>query len=156
MRVWRLAAAAHAALDGEGGRRYGSRWTPRGYLVVYASATLSLAALERLVHTDPDLEPPTLVAIPIDIPSTVSRDAIELADLPVDWRGYPAPESLASFGGRWLESAASAVLSVPSVLIPTERNFLLNPRHADFRRCAGGTPEPFSFDPRLRAVTAQE
>lgn len=151
MRVWRLAAARHAALDGEGGRRYGSRWTPRGYAVVYASATLSLAALERLVHTDPDLEPPALVAIPIDIPSTVSRAVIDVTDLPEDWRDYPAPESLAAFGGRWLELGASAVLSVPSVLIPTERNYLLNPRHADFGRCAGGAPEQFSFDPRLRS-----
>lgn len=151
MRVWRLAAPQFAALDGEGARRYGSRWTPRGYPVVYASATLSLAALERLVHTDTDLEPPALVAIPIDIPSTVSIEAIELADLPADWRDYPAPESLMAFGERWLESAPSAILSLPSVLIPRERNYLLNPLHVDFRKCPAGAPEPFSFDPRLRS-----
>ncbi|HXG70185.1 MAG TPA: RES domain-containing protein [Gemmatimonadaceae bacterium] len=149
MRLWRLAAASHAALDGEGTRRYGSRWTPHGYAVVYASATLSLAALECLVHADPDLQPPSLVAISIDVPSGVVIKAIDRADLPPDWRDYPAPASLAALGARWLESSASAVLSVPSVLIPTERNYLLDPSHAQFRRCSAGSPEPFLFDRRL-------
>jgi RES domain-containing protein len=60
VRVWRIASAVHAAFDGEGARRYGSRWTPRGLPVVFTSATLSLAALERFVHADSDLEPATL------------------------------------------------------------------------------------------------
>ena len=63
MRVWRIASATHAPFDGEGARRHGSRWTPRGIPAVFTSATLSLAALERFVHTDSDLEPTSLVAI---------------------------------------------------------------------------------------------
>ena len=55
------------ALEGEGSRLYGSRWTPRGVPADFASATLSLAALERFVHTDPDLEPADLVAVEIEI-----------------------------------------------------------------------------------------
>lgn len=150
MRLWRLAAARHAALDGEGARRYGGRWTPRGYAVVYASASLSLAALERLVHTDPDLEPADLVAIFIDIKPVIAIEAIEVSELPRDWRDYPAPESLGRIGETWIRSARTAVLSVPSAVIPAERNYLLNPAHADFKRCAHGPPEPFTFDPRLR------
>jgi RES domain-containing protein len=149
MRVWRIAAAARAAVDGEGARRYGSRWTPRGYPVVYASATLSLAALERLVHTDPDLEPPALVAIPIQIPAAVAIETVLASDLPDDWRDYPAPAGLTSIGRRWLDAGATPVLSVPSALIPEERNYVMNPGHADFRRCVVGLPAAFSFDPRL-------
>ena len=108
--------------------------------MVYASSSLSLAALERLVHTDTDLQPPALVAIPIDIPSAVSVARIEPAALPDDWREYPAPEHLAEFGRRWLDAAATAVLSVPSVVIPHERNYLLNPLHPAFRRCSAGAP----------------
>jgi len=150
VRVWRLATAAHAALDGEGARRYGSRWTPRGYAVVYASATLSLAALERLVHTDPDLEPAGLIAIPIDIKPATDIDSIELGELPEDWRDYPPPDSLDTIGERWIRSASSALLSVPSAIVPAERNYLINPSHADARRCSSGPSEPFTFDPRLR------
>ena len=96
MRVWRIARAAHAAFDGEGARRHGSRWTPRGVPAVFTSATLSLAALERFVHTDSDLEPVDLVAISVDIGDNISVDVIDLGELPLDWRSFPAPSALAS------------------------------------------------------------
>lgn len=84
MRVWGIASRAHAAFDGEGARRYGSRWTPRGTPVVFTSATLSLAALERFVHTDPDLEPPDLVAIPADTSDDLGLESVRVNDLPDD------------------------------------------------------------------------
>lgn len=150
MRLWRIASTKHAAFDGEGARLVGSRWTPRGLAVVYASATLSLAALERFVHTEPYLEPPSLVAIPVDVPDTVRTTSIDLGDLSENWRDYPAPDSLQLFGERWAREARTAALSVPSVVIPQERNYVLNPRHPDFARLRIGRAEPFSFDPRMR------
>ena len=149
MRVWRIATAIHQPFDGEGARRHGSRWTPRGRPAVYASATLSLAALDRFVHTDPDLEAPDLVAIAIDVPTIVRMHTIDLNDLPSDWREYPAPDALARIGESWLRESTTAVLAVPSAVIPHERNYVLNPAHRDFARLAIGPSEPFSFDPRL-------
>lgn len=149
MRVWRIASAAHATFDGEGARRYGSRWTPRGIPAVFTSATLSLAALERFVTTDPDLEPVGLATIAVDIETNIAIETVTVADLPADWRTYPAPPALAVIGERWLREAKSAVLSVPSVVIPNERNFILNPTHADFVRLTINPSEPFSFDPRM-------
>jgi RES domain-containing protein len=149
VRVWRIASAAHATFDGEGARRYGSRWTPRGLPAVFTSATLSLAALERYVNTDADLEPVDLVTIAIDIETSIAIETVTLADLPADWRMYPAPTVLATVGERWLRESTSAVLSVPSAVIPTERNFILNPRHADVARLVINPSEPFSFDPRM-------
>ncbi len=127
MRVWRIASAAHSAFDGEGARRYGSRWTPKGFSAVFTSATLSLAALERFVHTDPDLEPVDLVAIAVDIETNIAIESVALDDVPADWRTYPAPPPLALIGERWLRESRTAVLAVPSVVIPHERNFVLNP-----------------------------
>jgi len=150
-RVWRIASALHAAFDGEGARRYGSRWTPRGFPAVFTSATLSLAALERFVHADPDLEPVDLVAVAVDIETNVAIETVAVADLPHDWRRYPAPPALASIGERWLRESRAAVLSVPSVVIPQERNFVLNPSHADIARLTIGPSEQFSFDPRTPA-----
>ena len=149
MTVWRISRKRHVALDGEGARLYGSRWTPRGRRVVFASATLSLAVLERFVHTDPDLEPADLVAVAIEIPDALKVDAIALADLPRKWRDYPAPAGLASIGDRWLQGAATVALSVPSVVIPRERNFIINPAHSAFGQIAVGDPEAFAFDPRM-------
>jgi len=149
VRIWRIASAAHAAFDGEGARRYGSRWTPRGLPAVFTSATLSLAALERFVNTDPDLERVDLVAIAVDIETNIAIDTVTVGDWPPDWRTYPAPPSLAVIGERWLGEAKSAVLSVPSVVIPNERNFILNPPHADFSKLTIHPSEPFSFEPRM-------
>lgn len=151
MRVWRMARAAHAAFDGEGARRYGSRWTPKGRAAIYTSATLSLAALERFVHTDPDLEPPDLVAVAVDVDADIAVHSVAVADLPSTWREYPAPEPLALIGEQWLRESKTAILAVPSVLIPHERNYVLNPEHRDFGRLTIARPEPFSFDPRMWA-----
>jgi len=67
MRAWRIVRQDHgsAAFDGEGAWRFGGRWNSRGTRTVYTSATLSLAALETLVH----LNPPVAfkyVAVPVD------------------------------------------------------------------------------------------
>lgn len=150
MRVWRIASAAHAAFDGEGARRHGSRWTPKGLPAVFTSATLSLAALERFVNTDPDLEPDDLVASAVDIEPSVAVGTVVLADLPPDWRVYPPPPALTEVGERWLRALASVVLSVPSAVIPSEHNFILNPAHPDFAKLTIHPSEPFSFDPRMR------
>ena len=149
MTIWRIASRGQAPLDGEGARLYGSRWTPRGMRAVFASATLSLAALERFIHTDPDLEPADLVAVGIESGPNIRVESVQVEDLPRNWRQYPAPSELASIGEQWLRQARTAALSVPSVVIPRERNFILNPAHADFERLIVGPPEPFAFDPRM-------
>jgi RES domain-containing protein len=147
--VWRLCKRRHAALDGEGARLAGGRWNSRGTAVVYASDSLSLAALELLVHCDPALLPDDLVAIAIGIPDGLAIRRVEAADLPRSWRRHPAPESLARMGDEWAKGRTSAVLSVPSAVVPGERNVLLNPAHPDFRRIRAGRSEKFALDARL-------
>jgi RES domain-containing protein len=149
VRVWRIASAAHAAFDGEGARRHGSRWTPRGIPAVFTSTTLSLAALERFVHTDSDLEPTDLLAIQVEIRDDIVVVDVDVETLPADWRTFPAPPALALIGEQWFRSSRTAVLSVPSVVVPHERNFVLNPTHREFARIVVGRSEPFSFDPRM-------
>jgi RES domain-containing protein len=149
VRVWRITSAAHAAFDGEGTRRYGSRWTPRGLPAIYTSATLSLAALERFVHTDSDIEPRDLVAISVEISDGTAIESVGVETLPADWRTFPPPPTLAAIGDEWFHASRTAILSVPSVVIPNERNFVLNPTHREFAQLSIGPPEPFSFDPRM-------
>jgi RES domain-containing protein len=117
--------------------------------LIYTSATLSLAALEYYVHLDPVDSPADLVAIPADIPDAVARSEIGIDALPPGWRDYPAPDDLADLGTAWVRAHRTAVLVVPSALVPQERNLLLNPAHTDFAQIRRGVPEPFSFDPRM-------
>ena len=149
-RVWRLCRRKHAgAFDGEGARLSGGRWNPPGVPVVYASETISLAALEILVHIDADDAPEDLVVVPVDIPDDVDVAEVTARGLPGDWRSTPAPARLQRLGADWVRAGKTAVLSVPSAVVPQERNYAFNPRHADFARIKRGKPEPFRIDPRL-------
>jgi len=149
VRVWRLCRKRHAAFDGEGARLAGGRWNRRGTPVVYCSATLSLAVLEYFVNLPGGLAPPDLVSIAADVPDALSSESLEAGALPRNWRRYPAPEALAELGTRWVREGKTAVLAVPSVVVPQERNYLLNPAHADFKRVLVGKPDPFSLDLRM-------
>ena len=147
--AWRIVREDHGstAFDGEGAWRFGGRWNSRGTRTVYTSATLSLAALETLVH----LNPPVAfkyVAIPIEFDEALV-ETFATSDLPTDWNEEPPPPSTAEIGDRWVKESRSAVLELPSVIIPAEPNYLLNPAHSDFKRIRIGKPTPFSFDPRL-------
>lgn len=149
--AWRIVKSKHAqqAFDGEGALRFGGRWNSPGTRVVYCSRTLALAALESLVH----LNPPVVfryLAIPLDFDDELLETTCA-ADLPDDWRERPPPRSAAEWGDRWVKEARSPALEIPSVIIPSESNLLLNPAHPDFRKIRIGTPQEFAFDPPLIA-----
>jgi hypothetical protein len=108
VRVWRLCKIKHIAFDGEGARRAGGRWNRRGTPVVYTSQSLSLAALELLVHCEIALAPEDLVAVPAEVPDAIAREELSAADLPRDWRVHPAPEGLARLGTDWIRRGKTA------------------------------------------------
>ncbi|MEN9674247.1 MAG: hypothetical protein RIS76_143 [Verrucomicrobiota bacterium] len=146
--AWRIVKERHVAtaFSGEGAARSGGRWNPRGVAVVYVSSTRSLAALESLVY----LNPPVLfryVAIRVQF-EEVLVETLASRDLPLDWRLQPPPPSTRSLGQAWVREARTAVLAVPSVIIPGEHNYLLNPAHPDFVEIRTDTSEPFTFDSR--------
>ena len=149
--AWRIVKRklAGRAFDGEGARLYGGRWNHPGTAIVYCSATLSLAALEYFVHVEPELAPPSLVAVAADLPPGLEIETLEIEALPSTWRSYPAPERLRDLGTGWVRSKRTAVLQVPSSVVPHEMNVLLNPAHPDFAKLRLHAPEPFAFDPRM-------
>ncbi len=151
IRCWRITKRAyvHEALSGEGARLYGGRWNPRGVAMVYAASSQALAILEWLVHLDIELAPPDMVTIPIDIPDGLSMEVLTPERLPDDWRRYPPPQSLATIGAAWAAAGSTAVLAVPSVIVPEELNYLINPAHKDVAQLAAGEPREVTLDPRL-------
>ena len=147
--AWRMVREARAAeaFTGEGARQFGGRWNSPGVAVVYASEHQSLAALETLVHLQPrgSLR---FVVIAVEF----AEDLIEQLPatlLPAHWRGEPPGAATMEIGDAWVRAARTPVFAVPSVIVPQERNYLLNPLHADFRRITVREPLEFTFDPRL-------
>lgn len=147
--VWRMVTDrfAETAFSGEGARRYGGRWDRKGTPVVYTAASQSLAMLEMLVQDDPLLA--RYAVIPATIPQEVSIEIVAIEQLPDDWRNGQAPRFLQDIGMRWIAENSSAVLAVPSAVIPAEKNYLLNPLHRDFSRIVIGNPEQIITDGRL-------
>jgi RES domain-containing protein len=98
-----------------------------------------------LVHLEVDIEdlPDDYVSVEIEIPEKVKperfNDTIDTHNIK-QTRGY---------GDMWLTSARTALLSVPSVVIPKERNLCISPNHPDFKTIRTVEVEPFQFDPRL-------
>ena len=150
IRAWRLVKARHAkdAFSGEGARLYGGRWNEKGTAVVHAADSLALAALEQFVHLAPAHAAIAFVAFPVDIPEELT-EARDEASLPRVWRGEPPPAETQALGSEWAQRRETAALRVPSVLVPVEHNYLLNPAHVAFDRIRIGAPRPFSFDARM-------
>jgi RES domain-containing protein len=147
--AWRIVKAKHAAtaFSGDGAAKTGGRWNSRGVRVVYASSTKSLAALETLVHLNPPV-PFNYVVFRLQFDDALVEKA-PLNRLPDDWRVEPPPPSTKAIGDAWVRQMRSAVLALPSVIVPGELNYLLNPAHLAFKKISIGKPERFAFDPRL-------
>jgi RES domain-containing protein len=107
--------------------------------------------MEVFVHLAGGIAPASHVLVRIEIPDDIAAAAEDVTPLPLDWQRIPAPASTRDIGTRWAGSGSSVLLRVPSVVIPTERNFLINPQHPEFVRITAAVDSTFTFDPRMIA-----
>jgi RES domain-containing protein len=147
--AWRLTKTKllPGAWDGQGAKKSGGRWNSVGIAVVYTSSTLSLALVEVLVHLPSGILP-AYSAVRVDFDESMVT-AVHPAELPANWRDHPPPPETRAIGDFWVAEASSLVLRVPSVVVPNEFNYVLNPSHPAFADVGIGDPIPFPFDPRL-------
>jgi RES domain-containing protein len=150
--VWRLCAATYGdtAYSGEGAELFGGRWSPPGIRVAYCSESRALALVEVLANADEQdrLFARKWVVVSAEIPADLIERPLHF---PAGWRNYPHPRETHAVGSDWARSKRSAALRVPSAMVAGEFNYLLNPAHPQFSRVRIGRPEPFTFDPRLKA-----
>ena len=142
MRVFRVARAAYPDLDGKGTAIRGARWNSPNTPIVYTSSCGALAALEYLVHVK---------ETPNDIPEDLLLLTIQVSDkLRIEHAAWmPDIRTSRRYGDLWVKSKRSPVLAVPSVVVPRQINYLLNPAHADMPGITVGHAEPFVLDVRL-------
>jgi RES domain-containing protein len=136
-----------SAFTGEGARLHGGRWNSPGVPVVYASATRSLALLEVLAGVGSMRPLVHYVLIPVTFDDALI-EVLSPGVLPADWRQSPPPTGTRGIGGGWVAGQTSAVLEVPSVLVPQEANYLINPVHPDAKHLVVGEPEMVAVDGR--------
>lgn len=146
--LYRLSSARYPANSGTGAALYGGRWNRVGTEVIYAAQTASLAALEVLVHYS--ALPKDHALTEIQVPDALTILQWEEDALPPGWKSEVPTTATQDLGEMWVREGRSAVLSVPSSIIPRERNFIINPAHPDFREIRFRPSLPFQFDPRLK------
>lgn len=142
------------AFSGQGAKDWGGRWNSRGVAVVYTAANRSLSILEVLVHVKggagmgrATISAPFYVyAVSFD--ESVLEE-LTVASLPAGWNSEPPTAASQSLGDTWVLAARSPVLAVPSVIVPEDRNYVLNPSHPRFPEIKIGPPVVCSVDPRL-------
>jgi RES domain-containing protein len=156
MLVYRIATSTHVNdLSGEGARLHGGRWNHRGTAIIYTSASRSLATVELLVHVSLSFAPTDLTMATIEVPDEPAPEVVDVAALPPNWRGFPAPPELADLGTSWARSGRSLLLRVPSAVVEHEYNILINPAHPDIARIALAGVEDFRLDQRLARTKRQ-
>ncbi|MCP3874868.1 MAG: RES family NAD+ phosphorylase [Desulfobacteraceae bacterium] len=150
--AWRITQTVHAddAFSGLGAWLEGARWNDKGVYMVYTAETISLAALEMIVHLPEDaLLYNVYVRIPVVFDSK-QVIALKPSELPSDWKLSPPPESTQKIGSDWAKAKKSLALKVPSSVIPDEFNYLINPLHPDATTLKIGKAETFYFDTRIK------
>ncbi len=147
--VWRIASPRHArtAFTGDGARLYGGRWNPKGVPMVYTAESRALAMVEMLVQDDPLAA--RYVVIPAILPEGLRIEQVDPRKLPADWRSPRRLEFTRAIGAAWAASRRTVVLAVPSAVVPGDTNYMLNPRHPEFRRVRTGKPSLLVTDVRL-------
>ena len=139
------------AFHGKGSLKTSGRWHHKGTQVAYASEHPGVAVLEKLVWLGSYemARESSYVLLPLHLDPEEHLEPLDASDLPDDWDPFPHPETTRDLGTQWFKEERSAVLAIPSAVLPVAKNYLINPFHPDFHELERGEPVPFSWDARL-------
>jgi len=146
--VWRI--SNYLELSGQGGLRAAARWHNAGAPIVYTASSPASALVEMLVHLelgDVDHLPDSFLLLMIEIPDSIAIIDLDEKMLSAKWRMME--EETRSAGDAWLQESNSAVMSVPSAIVPHTKNYLINPSHPDAKKIKIRSYGHYPFDSRL-------
>lgn len=149
MEVYRIASEKYASQLIPSGAQ--NRWNKKGEYVLYTGSSISLSTLELIVHRNFIKPEITYNVMVISIPDDENfRKTINPEELPENWRKFEAYSRLQKIGSDWYNSKETLILKVPSAIIPSEFNFIINTEHQNFKNnvLLVGT-ENYFWDERL-------
>jgi RES domain-containing protein len=154
MRVYRIERKKYleTTLLGIGAAKTeGYRWNSPNTYLVYTAESRALATLEVFVHLDLSEDLPTdRMYVEIEIPEEVEIMEIPIASLPPNWDARPPILETQIIGDDFVSGNQAAVLKVPSAIVPSEFNYLLNPNHPDSKKIKVISVKHVVFDERMR------
>lgn len=150
MEVYHIGSTKYAAqLSGEGAKLHGGRWNSIGIPCIYTSESIALCVLEYAANVMVGQMPPLLSVTVYTIPDKSWRE-FSLTDLPENWQEVPAPYETKVFGSQLLNEAKYLALKLPSAVISSEHNYILNTLHPDFKKIKIKEILLFNFDSRIK------
>ncbi|MHC1777822.1 MAG: RES family NAD+ phosphorylase [Lentimicrobium sp.] len=150
MKVFRLSRSKFAGdLSGKGAEIASGRWNSKGTAMLYTSQSVALCTVELAVHTPLGNIPSDYTLITIEIPESIKAAELSEGELPPDWKTLPHANSTQLMGDEFVRSGKNALLKVPSVVVPGEYNFLINPSNPDSKGICIESTEAFEFNSRL-------
>lgn len=148
MIIYRFATGSYKDdISGTGAKIYGGRWNSPGTAVLYTAENISLALLEILVRTGRKNIPLSYSLLKLLLPDTLKIITIPESKLKRSWEDDPAYTQW--MGDELLKAAEALLLKVPSAIVPEENNYLVNPKHPDFKKVKIISSTVFDLDKRL-------
>ncbi len=148
MFVYRICLAKYATVLKASCRA--ARWNSNDIEIIYTSSTRALACLENIVHRSQKGLNQSFKILTIEIPDSIVADSASIDELPDNWREYWNMHITRNLGDNWAEKGQSVLLKVPSSIIADEHNYLINPKHKDFKKIKLAKVDDFVFDDRIK------
>lgn len=154
--VWRIGSdtSTYEAddLSGAGAKKSGARWNDVGLAVTYCASNISLACLETVVHLNAGGLPFNRYLVAVEIPDDIfaAAQVHTPSSIKLGWEAQPAGLVSIQLGSDWIRSKASALLIVPSAIVPEESNILINPEHPSAAKITAKKVRRWLYDPRIR------
>jgi len=149
MIVYRLSRQAFINdISGYGAEKTGGRWNSKGIPVLYTAASRALAVVEIAVHVPIGIIPINYFLATINVPENDILK-IDVSDLPQNWNTNPFVKETQAIGNDFIRKNEHLVLQVPSASVGGDHNYLVNPRHPEFKKVKIKSIDPFVFDVRL-------
>jgi RES domain-containing protein len=150
MELYRIAQEKYADdLSGNGARLFGGRWNSEGNYALYTSSTRALALLETLAHTPAKLLQTKVYRLVTLQVSEVLIQGLDSKKLPAGWDAIEIRPFTQKTGDQFLLAKKNLLLAVPSVLLPEELNYVINPLHTDFKKVKIVNQRRIHFDKRV-------
>lgn len=150
MHVYRLSRKKYAnAFSGLSASGFANRWNSKGTEIIYTSESRALALAEVVVHLSLAYLPSDFIMLEILIPEKVKISEINSNILPKNWNSFPHLTSTQFIGDQFIRESKYGVVKIPSAVVKGDFNFLINPRHPDFKKINITNQERFAVDQRL-------
>lgn len=156
MILWRIAAETRQYraddLSGAGAAKSPGRWNDAGQPALYSAPAIAMAVLETSAHVDDSGLPLNRYLVRIDVPDDVwaAREVMDVSKLEISWAAIPAGRVSVRAGADWLRRMTTAILEVPSVIVPEEPATVINPLHPDAKRLTAKTVRLFEYNKLFR------